>query len=151
MAKLSIELPAALAEQIRHEAGIAAPRECCGLIEGLREDGRFQVTALHPARNLATESDRFDLDPRDHLAASRLARAGGHSIIGCYHSHPAGSAEPSPRDREGAEEENFLWLIAAGGELAAFVYFCDGFVGADCRMSSGLPRTRPSLSSTSRE
>ena len=131
MARPSVELPAALAEQIRREAEIAAPRECCGLIEGLREAGRFRVTALHAAHNLAPEPDRFDMDPRDHLAASKAALARGHQIIGCYHSHPYGAAIPSPRDAEGAEEENYLWLVAAGGELAAFVYLRGGFVGAD--------------------
>ena len=131
MARPSVELPAALAEQIKRAAQIAAPRECCGLIEGLREAGRFRVTALHTARNLAPESDRFEVDPRDHLAAGKMARARGCQIIGCYHSHPEGAALPSPRDAEGAAEENFLWLIAAGGELAAFVYVRGGFVGAD--------------------
>jgi proteasome lid subunit RPN8/RPN11 len=137
MAKQSIELPARLAGQIHQEAEIAAPRECCGLIEGLRDGDVFRVTGLHPARNLAREADRFDIDPHDHLAASRAARARGSEIIGCYHSHPAGAASPSVRDREGADEENFLWLIAAGGELAAFIYLRGGFVGADWMMSSG--------------
>jgi len=126
-----------MAEQIRREAEIATPRECCGLIEGLREGVRFRVTALHAARNLAPEPDRFDVDPRDHLAASKVACARGHQIIGCYHSHPHGAAIPSPRDAEGAEEENFLWLIAAGADLAAFVHFRGGFVGADWAMPPG--------------
>ena len=136
MARLSVELPAVLAEQVRHDAAIAAPRECCGLIEGLRDGDRFRVTALHPAHNLAMEADRFDIDPRDHLAAAKMARARGNRIIGCYHSHPDGAARPSQRDAAGAEEENFLWLIAAGGELAAFVYLDGVFVGADWTMSS---------------
>ena len=135
MAKTNVELPAALAEQIRREAEIAIPRECCGLLEGLRDGDRFLVTALHPARNLAIDADRFDLDPRDHLAASKAARAQGRQIIGCYHSHPRGAAHPSERDAQGAGEENFLWLIAAGGELAAFVYARGGFVGADWTVS----------------
>lgn len=136
MARPSVELPAGLAGEIRRHADIALPRECCGLVEGLREGGRFQVTAHHPARNLAVEAGRFEIDPRDHLAASKLARARGRQIIGCYHSHPDGAARPSPRDVEGAAEDNFLWLIAAGGELAAFVYLRGEFVGADWTMSS---------------
>jgi proteasome lid subunit RPN8/RPN11 len=137
MASHSIELPAVLADQIRREATAAAPRECCGLVEGLREEGHFWVTALHPARNLAVEADRFDIDPRDHLVAAKAARAKGRHIIGCYHSHPHGAARPSPRDRAGAGEDNFLWLIAAGGDLTAFVYFRGDFVGVDWVMSSG--------------
>jgi desampylase len=132
----SIDLPAALAGQIRREAAAAGARECCGLIEGVRDGETFRVTALHPARNLAIEADRFDIDPRDHLAASKAARANGRGIIGCYHSHPAGRAEPSAHDLAGAAEENFLWLIAAGEELAGFVYLRGEFTGADWVTSS---------------
>lgn len=132
-----IELPAALAGRIREEAAAAHPGECCGLIEGDRDGDVFRVMALHPARNLAADADRFDIDPRDHLAAARAARGNGRLVIGCYHSHPAGRAEPSARDLAGAGEENFLWLIAAGEAMAAFVYFCGGFVSADCTISSG--------------
>lgn len=137
MAETSVELPAALAEQIHQQAAAASPRECCGLIEGLRDGQAFRIIALHPARNLAVEADRFDIDPRDHLAAAKAARAGGHVLIGCYHSHPGGAPRPSTRDLAGAGEENFLWLIVAGDELAAFVYFCGDFVAADWVMSSG--------------
>lgn len=125
-----------LRAQIRREAKAADPRECCGLIEGARDGDVFRATALHPARNIVTDPDRFEIDPRDHLAASKAARANGRALIGCYHSHPDGAARPSPRDLAGAGEENFLWLIAAGEKLAAFVYLCGGFVSADWVMSS---------------
>src|ERR1700743_2552861 len=137
MAKPIIELPAALAGHIRDQAAAAYPNECCGLIEGLREGAVFRVAALHPARNLAAGADRFDIDPRDHMAAAKAARANGQAIIGCYHSHPAGRAEPSARDLAGAGEENFLWLIAAAPGRAAFVYSCGDFVSGDCTISSG--------------
>ena len=136
MAKPRIELPAVLAEQIRHQARIASPRECCGLLEGVRLKEDFHISALHPARNLAADADRFEMDASDHLSASKTARARGHRIIGCYHSHPNGRAEPSAHDLAGAGEENFLWLIAAGDALAAFVYRREGFVGADWVASS---------------
>jgi len=133
---MKLILPSDLRARIEQESHAAFPRECCGLIEGLRDGDSFRVTALHPARNLAMQADRFDIDPRDHLAAAKMARARGNRIIGCYHSHPDGAARPSPRDAAGAEEENFLWLIAAGGELAAFVYLGGVFVGANWTMSS---------------
>ena len=133
----AVELPEGLRAQILHAAAIAHPGECCGLVAGVRESAQFRVRALHPARNLAVAIDRFEIDPADHLAASKAARAAGHQIIGCYHSHPNGRGEPSAHDLGGAGEENFLWLIAADGELAAFVYSCGGFVASDCRISSG--------------
>jgi proteasome lid subunit RPN8/RPN11 len=99
--------------QIEREAREAFPRECCGLLEGARDGDTIRVTALHSARNLSPDSDRFEIDPADHFAAIRAARANGSEIVGCYHSHPNSKAEPSTRDAEGAWDEGFVWLIAA--------------------------------------
>jgi len=129
-----VALSDALRAQILQESRAAMPGECCGLVEGLRVEGisgeEWHIAALHPARNLAPESDRFEIAPEDHFKAFKAARANHHSLIGCYHSHPNGRAEPSPADRKGAGEENFLWLIAAGERLEAFVYRCGQFSGA---------------------
>ncbi len=89
--------------------------------------------ALHPARNSDERNDRFAIHPEDHFAALRQARAHGRALIGCYHSHPNGSPSPSATDRDGAGEENFLWLIAALSAadgpvtVEAFVYSAAGF------------------------
>jgi desampylase len=134
--KPRIELPAALAACIRDQARQASPHECCGLLEGVRAGHGFMIRALHPARNLSDDPRHFAIDPRDHIAAARAARANGAAVIGCYHSHPGGAARPSAADREGAEEDDFLWLIAADDALAAFVYLDGEFVGADWVTSS---------------
>jgi len=125
-----------LAAAIAGAATRAAPRECCGLLEGSRQGGVFVIQALHPARNLSAEADRFEIDPADHIAAVKKARSAGAAIIGCYHSHPDGAARPSVRDLAGAGEEDFLWLIAAGESLEAFVYSEGAFAGADWVTSS---------------
>lgn len=138
---VTVELAPGIAAAIHDAAKAAAPRECCGLLEGRQVGGRWQVTALHPARNLAQGVDRFDIDPADQFAAARAARGRGAAIIGCYHSHPGGRAHPSEHDLAGAGEENFLWLIAADDVLGAFVYRCGVFrsvaTGADWVTSSG--------------
>ena len=133
---ISVSLPADLRTQILREAQIAGGSECCGLVEGSRDGDRFRVLGLHPAKNLAVAPDRFEIDPRDHLAAHKGARAKGRALIGCYHSHPNGKPEPSATDLAGAGEDNFLWLIAAGGSLSAFVYRDGSFFGADWVASS---------------
>jgi len=127
-----VALPPALKAQILEEARQAFPGECCGLVEGLRLEGgdEFRITALYPARNLADASDRFELAPEDHFQAFKAARANHRALIGCYHSHPNGRAEPSATDKAGAGEENFLWLIAAGERLEAFVYLGGEFRAA---------------------
>ena len=136
MARLSIELPAALAEQIRQEAAIAVPRECCGLVEGLRDGERFRATALHPARNLAADADRFDIDPRDHLAAARAARANGSSrssaaIIPIL----AARRTLQVRDRRGRGAKRIsIWLIRSRrGTLAADSFTCVAILWARIR------------------
>jgi desampylase len=137
--KRRVELPAALADAILEAVRTASPYECCGLLEGTRQDGVFRIAALHPARNLSPDAARFEIDPRDHFTAQKRARASGGAIIGCYHSHPDGRAQPSAADRAGAGENDFLWLIAGTDGLNAFVYLGGGFVsvtGADWVTSS---------------
>ncbi len=120
-------LPEALRHEIGAFAAAAFPEECCGLIEGTRSGETVIALALHPTANLAAAQDRFEIDPAAHIALLRSLRGTGRSIVGCYHSHPGGPAQPSPRDREGAADERFVWLIqavseAGPGELAAFVF-----------------------------
>ncbi|MGH6683831.1 MAG: M67 family metallopeptidase [Pseudolabrys sp.] len=129
-------LPEALRAQIVREAQATLPRECCGLIEGRRAADCVVVSALRPARNLSGAADRFEMDPADHFRALRAARLRGSEIVGCYHSHPVGRAEPSLRDRDGAAEDGFVWLIAApqaagGTTLAAFVFDGADFLPLD--------------------
>ena len=51
------------------------------------------------ARNVAGEPrSRFVIDPADHFAGLRVARARGLEVVGFYHSHPASPPEPSARD-----------------------------------------------------
>lgn len=130
-------LSASQRAQIEREARAAFPRECCGLLEGAREGDAIRVVALHAARNLSPDNDRFEIDPADHFAALRAARTNGRAIVGCYHSHPNGKSEPSARDAEGAWDGGFVWLIAATRDgavsLAAFVREASGWQTLDIR------------------
>ena len=134
---MTLILPHMLQARIEALALSAFPAECCGLMEGISRGATMEVLALHPARNIAPASDRFEIHPEDHFAALKAARANGHAIIGCYHSHPNGKARPSETDRLGGGEENFIWLIAApaGREgpvaVKAFVYSAMSFLPMD--------------------
>ncbi|HEY3639228.1 MAG TPA: M67 family metallopeptidase [Rhizomicrobium sp.] len=142
-------LPAPLRAKLEQEAKRAFPRECCGLIEGIIETGISglsndesdcvaRATALHPAPNLAAAPDRFEIDPVAHFALLRGLRGTHRAIIGCYHSHPNGRAEPSPRDISGAAETGFLWLIVALESAEAPIHLAcfawTGFAFAKVRM-----------------
>jgi desampylase len=124
----ALHLPEGLRAEIAAAARAAYPRECCGLIEGARAGDDLHARALHPMRNIAPEADSFAIDPAEHIALQRRLRGSGHAVIGCYHSHPHGRAEPSIRDG-GAD---FVWLIAAldgarHSEIAGFVRRPDGW------------------------
>jgi proteasome lid subunit RPN8/RPN11 len=114
----------ALSAQIAQEARAAFPRECCGLIEGVRVSDVVHAVAIHSVHNVSPHMDSFEIDPAAHLRFRRVAREAGRAIVGCYHSHPNGRPSPSPRDLAG--DTDFVWLIAAldaNGvpSLAAFV------------------------------
>ncbi len=134
---MKLALPRDLHTQIEAQARAAYPVECCGLIEGVADGEIVHALALHPARNIASRHDRFEIDPEDHFAALKAARVNGRAIIGCYHSHPGGVARPSETDRAGGGEKNFIWLIAALSQadspvaLGAFVYSAARFLPVD--------------------
>jgi proteasome lid subunit RPN8/RPN11 len=112
--------------QIERETRAANLRECCGLIEGIRDGESLRAIALHPTRNLSSAYDAFEIDPAEQFRLLRALRGRDRALIGCYHSHPGGAPEPSARDRRAAAEEGFVWLIASvqGGrtELGAWLW-----------------------------
>ena len=61
------------------------PNECCGLLIGTAEI----IEDAARARNTKRSRTRFQVEPADHFAAIRRARAAGFEIIGAYHSHPS--------------------------------------------------------------
>ena len=106
------------------DAAMAIPdQEICGLLFGATD----RIDRAEPARNVAERpQDTFEIDPRALFAALRAERAGGERLIGHYHSHPNGSAEPSPRDLAAAEPRK-LWLIIGGGDARLWVMENGGF------------------------
>ena len=88
----------------------AAPDECCGLLLGR---GGEIVEAV-PARNIAGDpATGFLIDPIDHFAAIRTARARALDIVGFYHSHPHSAAEPSSRDVAEFDYPDSLYVIVS--------------------------------------
>lgn len=142
-------LPREARDRIEAAARDAWPRECCGLIEGTRIGATFVVTRVHPMRNVAIGQDAFEIDPAGHIDLLRALRGTGRQIVGCFHSHPNGLAEPSDRDRQSAGETGFVWLIAAlsapdKAAIKAFVFDGDGFQPVPITQTASLdPVRRP--------
>ena len=76
--------------------------EVCGVLIG-QHTPQMVVHQILPGRNLhARPQQHFLLDAQTLLEADAQARAAGDEIVGFYHSHPNGSALPSPHDRRDA-------------------------------------------------
>ncbi|PZU47107.1 MAG: hypothetical protein DI568_10485 [Sphingomonas sp.] len=119
-----VALSAAAAAAIRDAVRQSGHIEACGLLLG--EPGRIATATV--ARNVAAEpTHRFEIDPAHLFDQHRQARTGPHAIIGCWHSHPNGRAEPSKTDRTGVSDESWLWLIATADGLTLWRPVHEGF------------------------
>jgi proteasome lid subunit RPN8/RPN11 len=116
-----IAIPGGCISRIVAAAQQAYPEECCGLLIGRRMTADdLRVTAVAESTNVAPalRNRRFEVDPALRLALMRALRGSDETIVGHYHSHPDGRAEPSAHDAAMAFEPDLLWLIvaaAAGG------------------------------------
>lgn len=114
---MKVAIASGVTKQLLEAAASAAPEECCGLLLG--RPGHIETAV--PAKNVAHDRTRsFEIDPAALLRTHREARGAGKQVIGHYHSHPNGVAEPSKRDAARAVENGQLWVIIAGGGLSAW-------------------------------
>lgn len=126
-----VELPSALQADLLAQAHASAPYECCGILLGTpAADGRPAAVMLaDPAFNqeAGQSTRRFRIAPADIAHASALARERGLEVLGFYHSHPRGLAEPSAEDvQEGSAWPGYLHLIAAPNDRPALRAFRTG-------------------------
>lgn len=113
---MTVRISRPLLQQIRAYCADDPAQERCGLLLG---HDPACVSAWLPAANVASDpAKRFEIDPASLIAAHKSARADGPALLGCFHSHPNGSVEPSPCDASMARDDGQLWLIMAGGTYA---------------------------------
>lgn len=123
-----VHMPSAILRKIRREALSAYPEECCGLLIGFAADepasspgtpadkreafAPIRILQCIPSLNIAAGDRRraYQIDWQVLLAASKQTRTTGRRIIGVYHSHPNGAAEPSAVDIEHGVP-GYLYLI----------------------------------------
>lgn len=122
---MSLRLDTAQMAELAALGEAAWPREACALLVGFEDGNGLRVTELVPARNVAAAPEReFELDPAVHFATLRRLRETaednvrtnrmiGHRIIGHWHSHPNGRAEPSAQDVAMISDPGLVWLISA--------------------------------------
>jgi len=114
-------------DMIQH-AEVEYPRECCGVLVGVRSRGRLEVRYLRQCANVASDPKRtYSIAPRDLIEAQREARQHGSEIVGFYHSHPNHSAGFSPTDIEQAYWPDCTYVVIATGpetqtEIRAYAF-----------------------------
>ena len=131
---MEIELTSGIAATLLAEATRAHPHECCGLLLG--EGAR--LLEVRPAANVHAAPERqFEIDPAALIAAHRAARAGGLQVLGYYHSHPNGLAQPSATDRAQASGDGRIWAIVAGDQVSWWRDGREGFEVLSTRLAAG--------------
>ena len=124
----------AVLEAVREAAASAAPEEACGLLLGVNG----VVNDARRCGNMASDPRRFfELDPVALIAAHRAARRGAAQIIGYFHSHPTGVAEPSAEDQRQASGDGKVWAITAQAEVRFWRDGPQGFVALSYALADG--------------
>ncbi len=98
---MSLQLPATLLADIWRHGEQSYPEEGAGLILGRRQGEARSAEVIKPVDNqweAPGRTRRYQIDPRDVLAAEDQADDLGLEIIGVFHSHPDHPAMPSATD-----------------------------------------------------
>ncbi|MGH8950266.1 MAG: Mov34/MPN/PAD-1 family protein [Acidimicrobiia bacterium] len=110
-------LPDQVRWAILAHADNCAPDECCGLL-ATDADGRIRFA--YPLTNADPSPVSYTVDPDEHFHALLHAESRGWELGGVFHSHPQGPAMPSMTDVEASLEPDWMYLIAAPGEIRGF-------------------------------
>ncbi|MGE5538068.1 MAG: M67 family metallopeptidase [Gemmatimonas sp.] len=124
--RAAVVIDTAAAAAIAEAAERAYPDEACGLLIGRGGDAGWRVTRAIVGTNVHPEPRRrFEVDPRLVFEWMRKLRGCDEALVGHFHSHPDGAAEPSATDRESAYDRGALWIIAsvAQGRVGALRAF----------------------------
>ncbi|MFB6069791.1 MAG: desampylase [Halanaeroarchaeum sp.] len=121
-----------------------APREACGVLAGRIADDTATVRTAYPTENVA-DAPRvaYVIDPEDQFEVMETIEAHDQSVVGFYHSHPAGPAGPSRTDAERATWPDRHYLVVSLARrpptLDAWRFTDDGFVADDVRVAPPGP------------
>lgn len=87
------------------------PKEACGLIAGVVEDGVKTVKEVYLLTNVDASSEHFSMDPKEQLSSIKDIRAKGYRQFGNWHSHPESPSRPSEEDKKLAHDSAAAYLI----------------------------------------
>lgn len=107
--RMRFTAPAAVRRAMILHARREQPNECCGFLLG--RGSRIQYAL--PMQNVSASATRYRIDDAAHIVLRRWLRGMSPplSIVGVYHSHPAGDAEPSDTDVREAMYPEWVYVI----------------------------------------
>jgi proteasome lid subunit RPN8/RPN11 len=120
-----------------------APEEVCGVLAGERGAEEQRVETVHRAANAAQKPRvRYEIDPREQLELLETVEAAGREVVGFYHSHPRGPAEPSETDVELATWPDRSYVVVAldgsdGVSVGSWRWTGEAFVQEEVRVNEG--------------
>ena len=116
-----LRLPTELRDYIVQSAATSAPAECCGALIGSSDFvSAWQTYRVVELTNRSeTSATEYLITSDDVRFAQRKARGWSLDVVGFYHSHPNGAAEPSATDLERAWP-GYVYLIVAQGRATAW-------------------------------
>ena len=129
-----LRIPTQQLAELRGDCERAYPHEACGVLLGTSTDIARDVLAVVPCGNERADSphNRYQISPRELIAAQKQARTAGWEIVGFYHSHPDFPAKWSATDlaeahwlgcsyvitavAKGVAQETNSFVLTGGGE-----------------------------------
>lgn len=108
-----LSVPRRVRNSIVDHAQRGRPAEVCGILGGAFDDDHSVVRSVHEARNVAEPPEtRYAIAPEEQLELMERIDDSGEDVVGFYHSHPSGPAEPSATDAARATWANRSYVIA---------------------------------------
>lgn len=93
-----LDLPKNLWESMKFYVDNLGNEETCGLIAGRWGSSAYMAEFIIPVTNYLHSPVRYQMDPQEQLEALLHIEMSGKDLVAIYHSHPLGSAFPSPTD-----------------------------------------------------
>jgi proteasome lid subunit RPN8/RPN11 len=105
--------------RLRRVLEAALPRECCGVLLGVKEQHGITVHSVVSTLNVATLIGGFTIPDEEIRRARLVASRRGQSIVAVFHSHPGGPTLLSEADQEAISYSEWPWVIISEGRGAS--------------------------------
>jgi len=109
---MALKIPRSIYEDMLSHAGSGGPIEVCGILAG--RNG--VVENIYRGTNADFSPTSYQFPPQEQFFIQKDIRESGLEMLAIYHSHPAGPAYMSPKDRELAVWDAVYVVIGFPGD-----------------------------------